>query len=329
MEVQPTLTLLNATEIHETQVRITNIYTTYHEERNRLERQMEVLDTNLWYNLLNPIILIIGHYKAKYPDARKPTNVMLQKRHFKVRAADEGKEFPFLYQTVKWWKKIYTFPALQDWIESGRKMNQKIIEKYENGDTYEAVLERLETQRVRPTVSPPTGENSDDETSPGENEENSDDETSPGDTSDDDTTDNENSLVEDETNQRNRTPNTSGYLYTFHLPCESCRDSNGYQLFKFGHTERSTNQEEVNQYVRKKCSMNPTVRPVIDLLIKVENSFHLEQQILSDMQQKGYIFDAVNTTTSEFFSERDSSRVLDLIKRRETSQWEYEINSFA
>lgn len=319
MKVQPTLTLLNATEFHETKVEITNIYNTYHDEKNRLERQMEALDTNLWYNLLNPIKFFLGHYRAKYPDTQNPTNVRLQKIHFKLRAADEGKEFPFLYQTVKWWKKIYTFPALQDWIESGRKMNQKIIEKYEDGDTYEAVLERLETQRVRPTVAPPTGEN----------EENSDDESSHGDTSDDDTTDNENSLVEKDTNQRKRTPNTSGYLYRFHLPCESWRDSNGYQLFKFGHTERSTNQEEVHQYVRKKCSMNPTVRPVIDLLIKVENSFHLEQQILSDMQQKGYIFDAVNTTTSEFFSERDSSRVLDLIKRRETSQWEYEINSFA
>ena len=308
MEVQPTLTLLNATEIREIQVIITNIYTTYHEERNRLEGQIEALDTNLWRNLLNPIRLIIGDYKAKYPDTRNPTNVKLQKRHFKVRAADEGKEFPFLYQTVKWWRKIYIFPALQDWIESGRRMNQKIIEKYKDGDTYEAVLERLENQRVRPTVSPPTGEN----------EENSDDETSHDDTSDDENTDQE------ETQQRNRRANTQGYIYIMYMSCSSWKDTDGSQLLKFGHTTKATNREEVNQYFRKKFSSYPTVRPEIKLLIRVENSFHLEQQILTVMQQEQCIFNAVNTTTSEFFSERYLSRVEHLITMRQTPMWEYE-----
>ncbi len=131
----------------------------------------------------------------------------------------------------------------------------------------------------------------------------------------------------DETHQRKRYANTPGYIYIMCLSCSSWKDNEGNQLFKLGHTATSTNQEEVRKYLNHKCSILPMVTPEIKLLIKVENSFHLEQQILTVMQDEQCIVNTVNTTTSEFFSEKDMSTVLDIIKRRENSVWDYEIDS--
>ena len=121
--------------------------------------------------------------------------------------------------------------------------------------------------------------------------------------------------------QRERKANKSGYIYIMSLPCSSWKDDKGNQLFKLGETEEE-DEKKVYEYFKNKY-MNPTVKPDVKLLIKVENPHNLEQQILTIMQEEQCIFNAVNTTTSEFFSEKNLLKVLDIIKKRENSVWEY------
>ncbi len=126
--------------------------------------------------------------------------------------------------------------------------------------------------------------------------------------------------------QRQRKANKSGYIYIISLPCSSWKDDKGNQLFKLGETEEE-NEKKVYEYFKNKY-MTPTVGPDVELLIKVENPHNLEQQILTIMQQEQCIFNAVNTTTSEFFSEKNLLKVLDIIKKRENSVWEYKKDMF-
>ena len=121
--------------------------------------------------------------------------------------------------------------------------------------------------------------------------------------------------------QRQRKANKSGYIYIISLPCSSWKDDKGNQLFKLGETEEE-DEKKVYEYFKNKY-MTPTVGPDVELLIKVENPHNLEQQILTIMQQEQCIFNAVNTTTSEFFSKKNLLKVLDIIKKRENSVWEY------
>ena len=126
--------------------------------------------------------------------------------------------------------------------------------------------------------------------------------------------------------QRQRKANKSGYIYIISLPCSSWKDDKGNQLFKLGETEEE-DEKKVYEYFKNKY-MTPTVGPDVELLIKVENPHNLEQQILTIMQQEQCIFNAVNTTTSEFFSEKNLLKVLDIIKKRENSVWEYKKDMF-
>jgi hypothetical protein len=124
------------------------IINNYDRERAENKRQLTQIENNFWNSLLPKIIEFFNEYKVRYPDRANPNNVRLEGKKFKKKADDEGKEFPFLYETVTKWKKIYLFPALQEWIqEPDTKITLAIIECYGDGDTYEQVLEKVDAVR--------------------------------------------------------------------------------------------------------------------------------------------------------------------------------------
>lgn len=291
------LSTLNASEISEELEAIKNRYEV---ERKLKEDEIELLDRSFWKDLLDVIHRFFQAYESEEGTKK------LHKAMFV-----EGGKYKISITTAKRYKKIYDYRDLQNWIRDELKITSDMIDRYKEGDLYKDIVEKAERSK-----------NSRNENRR-QRRESARRVALPSDSSEELPL---HSLLEEETHQRGRKPNTSGYLYLIRMQCSSWKATDGSQLLKFGHTTEPTNLEEVYQYVRERYSLFPTVRPEIKLLINVENSFPLEQQILSEMQQEQCIFNAVNTTTSEFFSERYLSRVLHMIKKRENSLWEYEVD---
>lgn len=90
-----------------------------------------------------PLIL---HFFEAYK--REEGTMELKGDLFKALAGDEGRKYNMLMSKAYVWRKVYLYPALQEWImDDGKNITEDFIRKYKDGNSYEEVIQKINRKK--------------------------------------------------------------------------------------------------------------------------------------------------------------------------------------